>query len=752
VPESALALVSNRLKENALLRAALLIGLAIPTLVYAQPRSSSVPPLPGQERFVPRGGLSVTLQVSPNRVQIDQVPTFTVVVRNVGTRRVLVLPDVASNIRIFDRDGRFVPARHGALVEYAVRLIQARDLIPLEPGATHAFMVDAQYHSPYDYGAVGTYAPFSPGSNEVGLALSPGTYSVRFGYYALEDSGAMHYAEAMPAELWEGSIETAGVSLTVLPLEGSRLTKAIADIDGPAPAETLAELSQVARSPQIIDAWLRRFERNAAERRAVINAIAGMGDSAISRVLELVAALPERERQALITTSGPLIGLQAQGCLGVPWLLQTLNNSLDNLTGLESTYRTIGARCPELLKEIRAIVQSPVQVRNGASDAYARAKYLEVLGWIGDRSDVPLMLATLKGDAPATRPSANDAGTLRRGALRGLSRFGGEDTAQAILDRLRLVRNDRYAPTELLMIAGRLPLPEATPLLVDLLDSTNSEVVTFAIRALQERGDRDAVPALEGLLTRPNQHVRQTAAGALLSFGNRVSLPLMRSLVGDSDPAVRTMALDYLARHGDASDVPLFIEHLGTRTWEPTIRGIDRLGTAAAFLPLKSKLDATSDRETRSFLTRALQSLTFAPFWRDASEWDTWWSRHSTSTRVDWAREALADAGKAEPTHFASQALEFLSRTGDLTAQLLDAATVSRNARVRLTAARIIGQSDQRRAVLLLARELEHRSVSWCRQAVIEFNTLMARNEQLDCTNLGERASARTRWTALARE
>jgi len=69
------------------------------------------------------------------------------------------------------------------------------------------------------------------------------------------------------------------------------------------------------------------------------------------------------------------------------------------------------------------------------------------------------------------------------------------------------------------------------------------------------------------------------------------------------------------------------------------------------------------------------------------------------------------------------------------------------------TAARIVGESDQRRAVLLLARELEHRSASWCRQAVIEFNTLMARNEQLDCTNLGERASARTRWTAAgARE
>ena len=83
---------------------------------------------------------------------------------------------------------------------------------------------------------------------------------------------------------------------------------------------------------------------------------------------------------------------------------------------------------------------------------------------------------------------------------------------------------------------------------------------------------------------------------------------------------------------------------------------------------------------------------------------------------------------------------------------VMDTATVSVNLGLRLTAARIIGQSDRRRAVLLIARELENRSVAACRQAVTEFNALTAKNDRIDCTNLAERTSTRARWMTLARE
>jgi len=143
----------------------------------------------------------------------------------------------------------------------------------------------------------------------------------------------------------------------------------------------------------------------------------------------------------------------------------------------------------------------------------------------------------------------------------------------------------------------------------------------------------------------------------------------------------------------------------------------------------------------------ALQQLTFAPIWRDASEWDTWLARHSTLTRADWAREALASNATAA---FSTNALEYLARSGQLSSQILERAVTSGDANLRLTAARIVGESDPRRAVLLMVRELENRSLYACQRAMKELNTLAVSSDQVDCTSLVERESARKRWIARA--
>ena len=736
-----------------MLRATLLLGVLVPALVQAQPRPSNVSPLRVEERFIPRGGLSVTLRIGPDRIQVDEVPTFTVLIRNIGTARVLLNPAIASNIRIVDSAARFVPARLRVLADYGIRTIRAGELIPLAPGGTHEFTVQAQYHSPADFGSIGMYSRDSFRDATVGLGLTPGTYFVRFGYYALQDYGATRYDEAMPPALWEGSIETAPVPLTVLPLEGARLTQAIADIDGSTPATRLEGLSALARSPQTIDAWLRRFERSAAERGTVVNVIRAIGSSdGITRLLERVASLPERERQTLVTASGPLLGHEAPGCMGVPWLLQSIRTTNSGtLDAIEGAFRAAATRCPQLIADLRATVQSPLATRpnDWGSEAYQRANIIEMLGRLGDRRDITLLIATVKGELPAVQPSDRDAGTIRGGALRGLARAGGNEAAQVILDQLRRAATDRLWWRDVVDIAARLPLPAATPLLIDLLAGSDTSKVVAVVRALQLRGDRAATPALEERLTSTDRVVRQSVAGALRNAG-AVSLPLMRAAVADSDPEVRTTALSHLARRGDSSDLPALIENIGNpKAWEPALAGIDRLGTAATFLPLKARLD-NMPPESRSFATMALQRLTFAPLWRDASEWDTWWTSHSSLTRADWAREALARAEDPEGGNFASVALQFLSRSGNLTPRALDAATTSRNVGVRLAAAQIVGESDRRRAVLLIARELENRSFYACGRAVVEFNALTAKTDQLDCTNLTERESAQARWTALA--
>jgi HEAT repeat protein len=736
-----------------MLRTALLLGvLVVPVLAHAQATASRIPPLPQDLRYVPRDGLSVTLRISPDRVQIDQVPAFTVVVRNTSRSRILLNPALTSNIRIFDSADRFVPSRHGAYADYGLRVIRANDLIPLEPGQTHEFTVIAEYHNPHDFSSVGMYSRQSIHDKTVGLSVTPGSYSVRFLYHAFLDYGPTAFPEAMPPALWEGTIETAPVPLTVLPLDGARLTQAIADVDGAAPAQTLDELSVLARSPQMVDAWLRRFQRNVTERKTVINTIRAIGDNdGISRLLDLVDALPERERQNVITDAGALLGRDAAGCRGVPWLLGSLRTHPNLLERLEDAFRVVGARCPNLITELRAIVQSPlVSPRgDGGTEAMVRANAIELLGRLRDRRDLTLLIAIARGELPAPRPSGQDLGYLRGGALRGLAWLGGEEAAQTILERLRLPGTDRISTNDAVEIAGRLPLPETTSALIDLLASKNVSLAPV-VRALRLRGDRIAIPAVEDLLGSTDGGVRQMVATLLRDTGDGASLPLTRSLATDRDEWVRTMALFHVARHGNASDLPTFIGQVDTRMpQEGALEGIDRHGTAATFLPLKSKLDAVP-QAARSSVSRALQRLTFAPI--DGPDWDTWWTSHASTTRADWAREAIANADDARPNYLAPLALEFLSRSGSLSTQILDGALVNRNIGVRLTAARLVGESDWRRAILLLAREMEARSMSACRRAVLEFNALTARSEQVDCTNFTERASARARWTALARE
>jgi len=65
-----------------------------------------------------------------------------------------------------------------------VLTIHVKDLMPLEPGATHEFAAMPEYHNPNDVGSVGMYSRSHPQDMDVGLGLNPGTYSVRLGYHA----------------------------------------------------------------------------------------------------------------------------------------------------------------------------------------------------------------------------------------------------------------------------------------------------------------------------------------------------------------------------------------------------------------------------------------------------------------------------------------------------------------------------------------------------------------------------------------
>lgn len=547
----------------------------------------------------------------------------------------------------------------------------------------------------------------------------------------------------MPADLWEGTIETSPAPFTVLPLEQARIDQLIAEIDGPGPAVEAAAFSPLAGAggKATLDAWLRRFIRARDGRATVVSTIVAIGDrDGITHLLDLAMGLPDNERQALIMQSGPKPGFEAPDCTGVPWLLEwagaTNSQAIDSV---QQAARAAATRCPSLLTGLRASVQGPM----------ARASMLELLGRVGDRRDLPLLLSI----ATTPRPDAvqgyarRDFEAVRGGALRGLASLGGEEAAEAILERLRATASDTFATRDAVDLAGRLPLPEATPALIDLLPTKDPALSHAAMRALEQRGGRTVVPVLEAQLADPQPVIRQNAAGFVRRSGAAVSLPLMREVARDGDPWVRSTALFQLAARGDSSDVPLFVGNVTTRiAQEPAIQGIERHGTAETFAQLRTMLDGAS-QESRRWVTSALQRLTFAPIWQSASEWDMWWASHSRSTRADWAREALASS---DTTSFSTNALLYLAKTGQLSPQTLEGAVAGRGFNMRLTAAQIIGESDPRRGVLLMVREFENRSIYACQRAMKELNTLAVSSDQLDCTSLVERESARKRWTARA--
>jgi HEAT repeat protein len=735
-----------------MLRVAVLLVLLVPGIAQAQLRTPSVPPLPQDERLVPRTGLSVRLLVSPSQVTIDEVPTFTIAIRNTSARRVFLNPAIASNIQIFDDAGRFVAPTRNVIADMSLRSIRVADLITLEPGATHNAQVHAHHHQPDDFGRMAIYSDPLIRASAIGLSLPPGSYTARFRYHSFQDYGS-RYAEAMPADLWEGTIETPPVSFTVLPLDQSRIDRLNAEIDGPGPAVNASQLSSLTRASETVDAWLRRFGRASDSRSTAVAAITALGDpTGVARLIELTMALPEDERGLLIRASGSQLGRAAPGCTGVPWLIQSVRTANSRaMEPVEQAVRDVSSRCPNLLAELRASVQQSPDpgVNSWAREATIRANILELLGRLGDRRDIPLLLTIARAPRPANIQSyaRRDFEFARGGALRGLASVGGQEAADAILERLRATASDMFATRDAVELAGRLPLPEATPVLVDLLSTTDPTLAFTAMRSLQQRGGRDVTAALEVQLKSPQQLIRQNAAGLLRLSGTTVSLSLMRETARDGDAQVRAVGLFHLSQQGDSGDLPLFIANVTNRTaWDSAAQGIERFGTAAAFAPLRALLD-TATQDSGRLIMSALQRLTFAPIGRDASEWDAWWASHSTQTRADWAREVLASNGKA---NFSTIALQYLASSGQLSAPVLESAIASRDANVRLTAARIVGESDPRRAALLMVREFENRSIYACQRAVKELNTWAARSDQLDCTSLVEREAARKQWTARA--
>jgi hypothetical protein len=126
---------------------ALLILACVGQTLHSQ-RPGQVPPIPVQEQFVPRHELTATLQLVTDRVQIDELPKATLILKNVGTRRLLIRrptphDDVSPNphVRVYTGSGERL---YGivAMCRCISSLGSIREMVALEPQQEYEVELD----------------------------------------------------------------------------------------------------------------------------------------------------------------------------------------------------------------------------------------------------------------------------------------------------------------------------------------------------------------------------------------------------------------------------------------------------------------------------------------------------------------------------------------------------------------------------------------------------------------------------------
>jgi HEAT repeat protein len=709
-------------------RVAALVACGIlwgPLVSGQSPGTLSVRPLPPAERLVTRP-LAVTLRPSATHLPFGQAPGLTLVVRNTGRETLLVHPAAVSNLRIYTADGRFVAPFSGAIFEYIAVPVRRGDLIELRPGAKYTFAVRAEFHAGMPHDGVSMYWRQNPGGPEE-FPLPPGDYALRFTYVSYPDYGVAYAMTHPPQNIWYGRVEAPSVPFTVLPPADAQVRRWIAGIDGRASATEAIAAVRGQRVAAAVDPLLRRFERVAADRPDIIEAIADIdAPRGAPRLLELIAALPDGERRNVIQSTPFWTLVREVPCAPVPLVIDAIQRSP---SAIEATFggsaRPI-ADCPALTDGLRALIRIPLEVptAQGGWPAYPRAGAIEALGWRGDRSDVPLLASVLDrslAGLPTTNAAVMDV--LRQAAAKALGRIGGPEAGQALVRELR------------------------DP------DRNRNILTTLAEEATRVRAD-GAAAALQGLLAHRAPIVRESASRALLALSEDAGA---LAVPDDSSPATKYNALKYLVRHGRRSDLPRFVAAVvsgGQYEREAGVEGIDRFGDASAFVPLRAALETAS---ADNYLRSAIYRLTFMPIWgqHELREWDAWWTAQAGRTREDWAQDALDRStrkGGDANAFYAAQAVGYFATSNALSERRIEQALASGSWMVRAAVADALAPEHPARAASIYLGELESRYLGACRNAAQKLATLAKERADVDCTVPAEREQAKARWSGLLRE
>ena len=394
---------------------------------------------------------------------------------------------------------------------------------------------------------------------------------------------------------------------------------------------------------------------NSSNAAAALVEMCTEGDPRV-RVSAIRAIGSAKKRFADYDSSGPAISalvgvLKKEQSDEVLSALADVLPVLDRTRTADELLNSLGTdpKSDERVRKALALIQvtpEAVAERAKAGDTNERAHSLELLGRLGGRDSVLLIIETLKTEkSPLLRSKAADAlGLLRdrraveplvqasnasepevrAAAITALARVGDSaagdtfftaardanptvrDAALRALDTLGisiqrltpdLASNNWQVRAAAATTLSRLGDPRAVPVLISALKDKEPRVRVECIRSLSSLGDKRAVDAFISALNDPNSEVRFNAAAALGDINDPRAVGPLSSLINDRDLRVSATAAEALARMQDPRAIRLMVDSLASADWKARARAAqvlsripERSFPAAAVDPLVKAL------------------------------------------------------------------------------------------------------------------------------------------------------------------
>ena len=697
-------------------------------------RKDSVPPLPREEIFVDRPGLSATL-LAKSSLHVGEDPQFKVRIANGGARPFYISPRPYTQLFITTIDGRAVEPRMRSIEERVSIDVRPEELVRLEPRREWTGNVTPGHSGPDGsarYAAHGT----RPESGWV-LLLPPGEYLARLTYFNVYDP----YRTRLP--VWEGRTETPPVRFSVVSATSEELALDLARIAA-SDGHVRSLLQGLAMSAETL---LAEFKASPSARMELISA-AGLQPPAVSQaLLEMVKSLPDEERRPLLASgSWDLLLLRVADC---PTLSSFVDMAHSGVLRFRDVFEKKASSCPEVREKLRSTLQNaklPLETREQAAS---------LLGMFRNADDVPLLAQALewKESRPHTALSGRWATSTRGAAIRAFPHWRRRRPC-ALVRALEIERDNSERVNAILTALADIGGPEVVAPLLTALSSTNRETVKYALIQIRQLRAPEATPRILELLRDSDVRIRTFAVGALRDMKAPDIADAMRAAVNDPDTNVQAVALQYLANHGSPSDLDMFLSRLESRDQaigSAAKDGIVSFSTGHDFPRIRALLEIPHGR-VHNNVQKTLEELTFAGLQhRTPKEWDKSFRGRRAQTRTDWAREALharlRSSGQDHSSWVGILALKYLAdQNADRFRGDFERTIESRKPWLRVEAARIIGRADRQRATALLIREFDSRTVSACDLANKALGELTGTARAVNYFDPAARRRAKEEW------